>query len=119
VKAAVESALVAAGWTPPDWYDDLRHRVTPLLSTAEGCRAALARAHLDDGARVDVLQVPFDDLNPRDLVTWRLGMAQHAPFVASLLPASARAVRDDALDRLGPEPPPLVRSVLVASAVSP
>lgn len=118
VKAAVEGALVAAGWAPPDWYDDLRQRITPLLSTVKGFREALAGARLDDGARVESLRVSFDDLSAHDLVTWRLGMAQHAPFVTSLTPAVAGAVHDDALSRLGPEAPPLVRSVLVASAVS-
>lgn len=118
VKQAVEGALVAAGWTPPPWYDELRNHITPLLATVEGFRRALAGAGLEDGAAIATMRVPFDDLGPIELVRWRLGMAQHAPFVTRLPEDAARRVFDDALARLGSSPAPLVRSVLVAAAIS-
>ena len=119
VKQAVEGALVAAGWRPPPWYGELREHITPILATVEGFRRALAGAELEQGARVEALRVRFDDLRPKELVRWRLGMAQHAPFFAGLSEEAARAVVDDALARLGTSPPTLVRSVLVASTISP
>ena len=118
VKQAVEDALVAAGWRPPSWYHELRDHITPLLATVDGFRDALVSAGLGAGAHVADMRVPFDDLGPVELVRWRLGMAQHAPFVAALSDEAARDVFDDALARLGPSPLPLVRSVVVAATVS-
>jgi hypothetical protein len=62
------------------------------------------------------VRVPFPELRAEDLVAWRLGMAQHAPFVAGLSPADRDAVRDRAVALLG-DAPPLVRSFLVITAV--
>ena len=57
------------------------------------------------------------DLGTVDLVAWRLGMAQHAPFV-DRLPASERAaLATEVAARLGDRAPTLVRSILVLSAV--
>jgi SAM-dependent methyltransferase len=125
VKPAVEGALVAAGWSPPDWYDELRREITPQLATRAGCEAALAAAAAGGAcfaagsSSVRELRVPFPELSADQLVAWRLGMAQHAPFVAGLSAAALAAVVDDALARLGPSPPTLVRSVLVIAAVTP
>jgi hypothetical protein len=52
--------------------------------------------------------VRLPDLGPRDLVRWRLGMAQCAPFVAT---HDARRIEARALELLG-DAPPLVRSVI-------
>ena len=65
---------------------------------------------------VEHVRVPFPELGAAELVEWRLGMPQHAPFTASLPPAERAALRARALDLLG-EAPPLVRSVLVLSAL--
>jgi SAM-dependent methyltransferase len=116
VKAAVEAALRAKGWEPEPWSETLRTATAPLLATVDGCAAAARDAGLD--VDVEAIRVPFPDLGPRDLVAWRLGMAQHAPFVARLAPGERDAVEADALARLG-DAPPLVRSILVLRAVSP
>ena len=50
-------------------------------------------------------------------MAWRLGMAQLAPFVATLDPPERTRLAQVALDRLGPHPPPLVRRILVLTAV--
>lgn len=115
VKGAVEGALRERGWQPAPWFEDLRVHATPLLATVDGCRTALAGAGLHGD--VEPLRVPFAGLGAGDLVAWRLGMAQHAPFVASLPTDADRAeLAADAADRLGSSWPPLVRSVLVLRA---
>lgn len=115
VKAATVAALTAAGWRAAPWYMALQQRAMPLLATPDRCLDAARRAGLD--ARCDSLRIAFPELSAGDLVAWRLGMAQHAPFVAGLDPAALEQVKADALDRLGPDHPTLVRSVLVLTAV--
>jgi SAM-dependent methyltransferase len=110
VKEAVESACSARGWEPPDWHRVVRSEAMPLLATVKG--ATDAAACVLDGAEVSALRVAFPDLSPRQLVGWRLGMAQVADFVAAL-PSPARAsLEADAMARLGPDPPVLVRSCI-------
>lgn len=84
------------------------------LSTSEGM-AALARA-AGLNAEVDEAVVTFPELAAEDLVAWRLGMAQVAPFVAGLTTATRRAVTDRALRALG-QPPVLQRRVVMLRAV--
>ena len=115
VKAAVEAALTARGWEPEPWYAALKFEAAPRLATVEGCAAVVAATGLE--ATVEPLRVPFPELTADELVAWRLGLAQHAPFVAGLAPADQAAVTADALARLGPAPP-LTRSILVISATA-
>lgn len=117
VKAAVEGAVAARGWTPDPWVAALRDRSTSLFATPEDIVAAAAAAGIE--AEVTAVRVPFPELQARDLVAWRLGMAQLAPFVARLSPGEREAVAIDAVERLGPAVPELVRSILVLRAVSP
>jgi SAM-dependent methyltransferase len=117
VKGAVEAALAARGWSPAPWLDELRTSVMPLLATVEGCRRALEAAGL--AGDVTPIRVPFPDLSAEDLVGWRLGMAQHAPFADSLGPGARRQLVDDAIARLPDPLPPLERSILVVSGFSP
>lgn len=116
VKAAVSAALAARGWAPDPWYRSMMTRIVPLLASPERFAAAAGAAGLD--ADVQAVRVPFPELDAMDLVAWRLGMVQHAPFVADLPDAERRAVVADALALLGDEPTPLVRSVLVLTAVT-
>jgi len=115
VKGIVEAACVAAGWRPAGWYEALRRDAMPGLATVERAEAASRSAGLRRAA-VTCRRVRFPDLSPTDLVHWRLGMAQVAPFVATLTPSAREALVADALDRLGPSPPPLVRSMVVITA---
>jgi len=114
VKGAVTEALAERGFVPPPWYVALASEVVPRLAEPERCAAAARAAGLD--ATVERLRVPFPELGPGDLVDWRLGMAQHAPFLAGLARRERAAVRARALGLLG-EAPVLERSVLVLSAV--
>lgn len=114
VKQAVEWALSARGWTPPPWYQQLKAEAAPRLETSERCEEAAAAAGL--GARVHPLRVRFPGLSAHDLVAWRMGLAQHAPFLAALGATEREAVLTHALRALGDGWPVLERSILVLTA---
>lgn len=115
VKAAVEDAAAAIGWTNDAWYAAVRAGAVPLLATTERAVTAARDAGLVD-ARAQRVDVPFPDLGPADLVAWRLGMANVAPFVAGLSLPQRHALAADAVARLGTGAPPLVRSMIVLAA---
>jgi ubiquinone/menaquinone biosynthesis C-methylase UbiE len=116
VKHAVQAALAARGWAPAPWYQALQVEAAPKLATAEAARSAAEAAGLD--ADVELTRVPFPDLDAPALVAWRLGLAQHAPFVATLpTDADRTAVAEDAAARLGDSWPPLERSIVILRAV--
>ncbi len=110
-KAAVDTAAAEAGWTPEPWVDEVRPRRMPLLATVDGARAVAHSVGLDP--EVQHLEVPFPELGPADLVAWRLGMAQLAPFVAGLPSSAHERIKRRALDLLGPDPEPLVRRFIL------
>jgi len=116
VRGAVETALGEAGWEPEPWQAELRTGPVARLSTADRCAAVAAAAGLS--AQVRAVHVPFPGLRSPDLVAWRLGMAQHAPFVAGLTPPAADRLRRRALELLGDDPPPLIRSILIIAALA-
>jgi hypothetical protein len=117
-KGAVEAALAGVGWQPPAWYEEVRSGAVPRLATVEACEAAVAGAGgAFAAAAVRSCRVRFDDLDAAALVAWRLGMAHHAPFLATLLPAQRAAVAAEAVARLGTGWAPLERSILVITAV--
>lgn len=116
VKAAVEQAAADAGYRSVRWYDRVRADTVPLLGTVERAEAALRRAGLSGYALHE--RIPFPALTPADLVAWRMGMAQLAPFVATLCPAGRTRLEQRALDILGNDPPMLVRSVITIVAVA-
>jgi ubiquinone/menaquinone biosynthesis C-methylase UbiE len=109
VKEAVEQALTEVGWAAAPWYREVRVAAVPLLATTDGMLAA-ARAGGVDG-EVRHVVVDLSHLSPADLVSWRLGMAQTAPFLAGLSPTVQTSVRRRALELLG-DPPPLRRSII-------
>jgi hypothetical protein len=115
VKEAVTDALAARGWVPEPWYKSLGAVALPLVATPERFADVARDAGL--GAKVEAVRVPFPELDACDLVAWRVGLAQHAPFVARLSRQEREALVEDALARLGGDPPQLVRSVVLLSAV--
>lgn len=117
VKAAVQAALTRRGWAPEPWYVAVKTDAVPLLSTVDACVALAAAAGLE--AACEHVRVPFPGLSADDLVAWRMGMAQNAPFVARLPAAERAAVVTEALAGLGDPAPPLVRSILVLTAIRP
>jgi len=112
VKQVVERACAGRGWRAPDWYRDLQRDAMPRLATPE--RALDALAAVLPGAGADLVRVPFPELDRRALVEWRLGMAQFAPFVASLDPLAQQALADEAVAALVDDVT-LVRSIVVVT----
>jgi SAM-dependent methyltransferase len=111
VKGAVESTLADRGWSPDPWYEAVRREAMPRLATPEGARRTAALAGMD--ADVLAIRVPFPELDAGGLVAWRMGMAQHAPFVASLAVEERALVVAEAVARLGQGWPPLERSIIL------
>lgn len=116
VKQAVEQALVEAGWVAEGWYVALRTTVMPQLATPSRMATAARAAGLV--GRSHGLVVDMADLDVDDLVTWRLGLAPVARFVAGLDPKARRRVRRRARQLLGDDAPPLRRSIVVFAGVS-
>jgi SAM-dependent methyltransferase len=110
-KAAAEAAASAHGWRPAPWYAALRHTAMPQLATVAGALAAANAAGLA-GAAARHRRVTIAGLSATDLVAWRFGLVQLAPWMQSLEEAEQAAVVRDALDRLGADPPDLVRSMI-------
>lgn len=113
-KEVVEQVLAAHGCRPPAWYaafkDGTERRV--------GAPDRLALLATDAGyARVGVERVEVETglADPVDLVAWRLGMAHHAPVVASLSPVEREAVREEAVLLLDGAPPVVVPMLVVGA----
>ena len=118
VKQAVQAALAARGWEPDPWYRALQTDAAPKLATVAAAQEAAEAAGLD--AEVDLVRVPFPDLDATALVAWRMGLAQHAPFVEGLpTDADRTALAEDAAARLGDSWPPLERSIVILRAAVP
>jgi SAM-dependent methyltransferase len=113
-KAAVEAAATQLGWVPAPWIGDLRGTSIPVLASIDGARASSRAAGLD--AEVQRIDVSFPELGARDLVAWRMGMAQHAPFIGALSDGDRADLEHRALEILGPDPEPLVRRMIVLTA---
>ncbi len=110
VKHAVDHTLTEAGWSSPVWY---RESVATRRSwgSVDAVTATIELGGLVP-ERVEHVRVRLPDLSPRDLVRWRLGMAQCAAFVSS---HDERAIEARALYLMG-DAEPLVRSVIFITA---
>ena len=110
-KQAVDTAAAEAGWRPEAWCDALRAGAAAQLATVDGMRAAAAVPGLVGNAAHRRVDLP--EIDPAAMVGWRMGMAQVAPFLAARGPRVRRAVARRAIELLGPEPPPVRRSIVV------
>lgn len=115
VKAVVEQAASELGWRPPGWYQAVRESAVPLLAEPDLMRRCALAAGLSD-VRVEAVRVPFPELSVADLIAWRLGLSQLAPWLDRQPPECSARLSSRAGDLLGVAPPPLVRSVLLLSA---
>lgn len=109
-KAVVDDVLAREGYRPPRWYRWLKDVGEPAVAEPSRFARWAHAAGLRD-ATVHELVVDTGVRDPADLVAWRLGMAHHAPFVASLPPDRRAAVRADAESALagcGPVVVPLL-----------
>jgi ubiquinone/menaquinone biosynthesis C-methylase UbiE len=115
VKAAVDAAALEHGWEPAPWITEMRTSAAPLLATVERAAAAADSAGLHR-AEAHHIEVPFPDLTAADLVAWRMGMAQLAPYLAAQPAETAAKIEVRALELLG-DAPPLVRRMIVLAAL--
>lgn len=115
VKAAVEAAATERGWVPGAWVEPLKAVSIPRLATVAAAADVVAAAGLT--ASIERLEVPYPDVGARDLVAWRMGMAQTAPFLASIPEADRRRVEARALDLLGDAPMLVRRIILIVASV--
>jgi ubiquinone/menaquinone biosynthesis C-methylase UbiE len=81
-KPVLQEVAERHGHVVPAWYAAVKDGTLPLLSTPALFEGAARRAGLDD-VRVERVEVSLE-LTAPELVAWRFGMAQLAPFVASL-----------------------------------
>ena len=115
VKDAVDAAAARRGWTPPLWYRTLKLDTIPRLATLDRAESVATSAGLD--ATVEAVHVAFPDLDGDDLVAWRMGLAQLAPFVATLPADERTAMAAEARGALGKDPAELERSLIVVVCV--
>ena len=116
-KARVEAVLRRYGWARPVWYDSLKNGTELALATPDRAVACARAAGLVE-ARGTVAEVVVP-MHATDVVAWRLGMPQVAPFVAGLDAARRRALRADALRAAaGPPRRVVVRVVLLDARVA-
>jgi SAM-dependent methyltransferase len=113
-KSVVEQALREVGWEAPTWYSSMKAAMASW-GTVEAATAAIERGGMTPEL-VERREVSFADLTPLDLVAWRMGMAQTAPFVARLGEHERAAVFERAQSLLGANPAPLVRRVIFVVA---
>jgi hypothetical protein len=92
-KSAIDGALAAAGWEPPEWYRSLKS-VDGQLGSAASMRAAAKAADLK---HIEVLDEPVRSglTDPRDIVRYRLSQPQNAHFLAELSQAARHRVIDE------------------------
>jgi ubiquinone/menaquinone biosynthesis C-methylase UbiE len=114
-KDAVTDALREHGFEPDSWVGELYRDAMPRLADPTRCADVAKAAGLD--ATVHAVDVAFPELGAAELVEWRLGMAQHASFLASLAADERAAISARAVARLA-DAPTLVRSILVITAIS-
>ena len=107
----MDEALRPFGFQPPAWYRSIQREAGPAaLDPAR--LAAQASAAGFTGVRVRTMTVPTGLSAPAQLVSWRLGMAQVAPFLQAL-DAGPRAAARRAAEQAVAGTGPLVVSMLV------
>jgi len=114
VKAAVDEALREAGWFPPAWHAALQVDMA-AWGTVAGATDAVCRGGMRP-VRVEHVEVPFPELQPEQMVGWRMGLAQCAGFVETLDPPARERLAARALELLGPDPGTVVRRVVFLAA---
>jgi SAM-dependent methyltransferase len=113
-KAAVATAAAEFGFVSPPWHERLKNELEPQVEDPE-LLTSLGRSAGHRKVEVSQLTVDTGLRTPAEIVTWRWGMANLAPFVASLSAdrrAEARRAAEDAVAGLGP----VLVDILVLSA---
>ncbi len=115
VKAAVDRAVTELGWRQDPWVTSLRSAAVPRLATVDGANRAAAAARLD--ADVRQVDVAFPELDATELIAWRMGMAQIAPFLAARGADERRRAAARALELLGDHEVLVRRMIVIAASV--
>jgi ubiquinone/menaquinone biosynthesis C-methylase UbiE len=113
-KDAVENLLIVFGYQPPAWYQRLKQEGEPAVDDPAKL-TQLARAAGFHDVTVHTISVATGVDTPAELVSWRLGMAQVAPFVASL-EADNRAALQHVAEAAVTDVPPLTVEMLALAA---
>jgi ubiquinone/menaquinone biosynthesis C-methylase UbiE len=112
VKEAVDTVVAAWGWTPPDWYLAIKLRTAPQLGTPEAMAAAAATAGLGS-VEVAERRVDVGLRAPEELVTYRLGQAHVADFLAALPPPERQRLRAAAVAAVAAAAPGPLRPAVI------
>jgi ubiquinone/menaquinone biosynthesis C-methylase UbiE len=115
-KLAVDEALRPFGFQPPAWYLSLQREAGPAAQDPARLADQAASAGFTD-VQVHTVTVATGLSAPAQLASWRLGMAQVAPFLRSLdagQRAAARRAAEQAVAGTGP----LVVSMLVLTGLA-
>ena len=91
-KRAVDEVLRSFGYRPPAWYLTLKEETEPAAGDPAWLTKQAAAAGFTD-VQISSAAVQTGLSTPAELASWRLGMAHVAPFVQSLDPATAAALR--------------------------
>ena len=108
----VETVLHEHGYERPAWYRHLKEAREPRVGT-DTALAGLARAAAVREVEVTRVRVETGLDDPGELADWRLGMAQHAAFLAGLTVDRRARIRTTAIDRIGGDPAPLGVDMLI------
>jgi ubiquinone/menaquinone biosynthesis C-methylase UbiE len=117
VRACVEEVLEEFGYRRAAWYRQLSSVREAQVDTA-GALEGLARAAQFTQVTARAVTVDTGISAPEHLVDYRLGVAQHAEFLAGLDAGDRDSIRATAIARLGAAPPALIIDLLVLSAVA-
>jgi SAM-dependent methyltransferase len=113
-KLAVDGALRPFGFQSPAWYQAMQRDMEAAAQDPARLTSQAAGAGFTD-VRIRAITVATGVSAPAQLASWRLGLAQYAPFLRSLAPARRAAVRR-AAECAAAGTGPLAVSMLVLTA---
>jgi hypothetical protein len=114
-KSRVDAVAARHGFVLPTWYARIKADVEPTVDDPGSLEAL---AHAAGYLSVEVTTTPVDVgvRTPEQLVTWRLGMAHLAPFVATLDPEQLTMLRAECVDAVADAAPLVVPLVILAAS---
>ena len=114
---AVTEAATQYGWSPPDWYRQLKDELEPAVADADRLQALAEQAGLIDVAVTDA-EVDTGISDPDQLVGWRLAGPAFATFFDSLSSPQQKRLTAEAARALGDEPSSLLLRIRTMSGSS-
>lgn len=113
-KSVVEDVLAQHGYRAPDWYEQFKTGSERQVGDPVRL-GGMAEAAGHRNVTVAQVEVATGISRPDELVAWRLGMAHHAPFVATLDRTTQDVVRREAEERLVGAPPVVVPMLVLTA----